>query len=293
MVDVLGGLMTLAELFALSLVIGVVAPLAGVGGGVLFTPILLGFTDIHPDLVRATGLAIATYSSIMAGTTFFKQRLSPFKLVVLASAILMPGAIVGAQVGVYITATMGTWGSGFVRTVLGVVMFAVVTLLLLKRIDWPEARCDDKLVRVFGLEYFYHEKTLGKEVRYCPRRVGLGLFLLFFVGFASGFFGLGAAWALIPIYNLVMSLPLKVAAATANTSIAIADSAALWVYIHGGKIYPEIYIAGALAVILGAKIGARLMLIAPTRPIRLLIIGIMIFNGIQLIMRGLKEMGVV
>jgi len=41
-----------------------------------------------------------------------------------------------------------------------------------------------------------------------------------------------------------MSLPLKVAAAAANTSIAIADSAALWMYIHGGKIYPEIYIAG-------------------------------------------------
>ena len=84
------GALMLLGLFALSFGIGVVGTLAGVGGGVLFTPVMLGFTDLHPDLVRAAGLAIACYSSIMAGVTFFKQRIAPFRFILLVSAVLLP-----------------------------------------------------------------------------------------------------------------------------------------------------------------------------------------------------------
>jgi uncharacterized membrane protein YfcA len=112
------------------------------------------------------------------------------------------------------------------------------------------------------------------------------------VGFGSGFFGLGAAWALIPIYNLVMRLPLKVTAASAKASLAIADTGALWVYTHDGKTYPEIVITAALAVILGAYLGAKLLLKARVEFVRWLILAIMAFNGIQLLTRGLAEMGI-
>ena len=121
----------------------------------------------------------------------------------------------------------------------------------------------------------------------------MGLSLLALVGFGSGFFGLGAAWALIPIYNLVMGLPLKVTAASAKASLAIADTGALWVYTHDGKTYPEIIITAALAVILGAYLGAKLLLKARVEFVRWVILAIMAFNGIQLLTRGLAEMGLV
>jgi uncharacterized membrane protein YfcA len=285
------GVLVLLGLFALSFGIGVVAPLAGVGGGVLFTPVMLGFTNLHPDLVRATGLAIACYSSIMAGVTFFKQRIAPFRFILLVSTVLLPSAIVGAQAGIYVTA-LGKWGQGLVRASLGALMFIVLALLLVKRLDWPEPRCSGRVVEVLGLRYIYFEKTLGREVEYCPSRLGIGLPLLALVGFGSGFFGLGAAWALIPIYNLVMRLPLKVTAASASASLAIADTGALWVYTHSEKMYPELVITAALAVLLGAQIGAKLLLKARVRFVRWLILAIMAFNGVQLLTRGLAEMGI-
>ena len=46
-------------LFAVSFAIGVVAVLAGVGGGVLFVPIVGGFFPFHLDFVRGAGLLLA------------------------------------------------------------------------------------------------------------------------------------------------------------------------------------------------------------------------------------------
>jgi len=51
-------------------------------------------------------------------------------------------------------------------------------------------------------------------------------------------------------------------------------------------------ITAALAVLLGAQIGAKLLLRARVGFVRWLILAIMAFNGVQLLTRGLAEMGI-
>jgi len=51
-------------------------------------------------------------------------------------------------------------------------------------------------------------------------------------------------------------------------------------------------ITAALAVLLGAQIGAKLLLRARVRFVRWLILAIMAFNGVQLLTRGLAEIGI-
>ena len=46
-------------LFVLSLALGVLAVVAGVGGGVLFVPIVSGFFPFHLDFVRGARLSAA------------------------------------------------------------------------------------------------------------------------------------------------------------------------------------------------------------------------------------------
>lgn len=46
-------------LFVFTFVLGIVAVLGGVGGGVLYVPIVSGFFPFHLDFVRATGLLVA------------------------------------------------------------------------------------------------------------------------------------------------------------------------------------------------------------------------------------------
>ena len=53
-------------LFAAGLAMGVVAVLAGVGGGVLFVPLVGAFFPFHLDFVRAGGLLLALTGSLAA-----------------------------------------------------------------------------------------------------------------------------------------------------------------------------------------------------------------------------------
>ncbi|MGH8725046.1 MAG: hypothetical protein ACREU1_09325, partial [Burkholderiales bacterium] len=51
-------------LFALTYLLGVVAVVAGIGGGVLFVPIVGSFFPFHLDFVRGAGLVLALAGSI-------------------------------------------------------------------------------------------------------------------------------------------------------------------------------------------------------------------------------------
>ena len=49
------------------LALGVVAVLTGVGGGVLFVPIVGAFFPFHLDFVRGAGLLLAAASGLLVG----------------------------------------------------------------------------------------------------------------------------------------------------------------------------------------------------------------------------------
>src|SRR2546427_10265069 len=59
-------------LFAVSFIIGIVAALAGVGGGVLFVPIVGSFFPFHLDFVRGVGLLFALSRTLAAGPVLLR-----------------------------------------------------------------------------------------------------------------------------------------------------------------------------------------------------------------------------
>ena len=66
------------------------------------------------------------------------------------------------------------------------------------------------------------------EVR--RERTAWGLAAVFGVGLVSGVFRVGG-WALVPVFNLVMGVPLKVAVAYSEVAVAFGDAAA---YLSAG-----------------------------------------------------------
>ncbi len=60
---------------------------------------------------------------------------------------------------------------------------------------------------------------------------GVGPAAVFGVGLVSGVFGVGGGWALVPVFNLVMGLLLKVA--YSETTTALGDAAASDVPLGG------------------------------------------------------------
>ena len=87
------------SLFVVSFSLGVVAVLGGVGGGVLYVPIVSGFFPFHLDFVRGAGLLVALAGALAAGPGLLKKGMADLRLSIPVALIASSSAIVGAMVG--------------------------------------------------------------------------------------------------------------------------------------------------------------------------------------------------
>ena len=160
------------------------------------------------------------------------------------------GAFLGARLGLFLAGVEG--GRRAVEVGLGVLLLLVVFVLLGRRVEWPPRRVDRLAVRLGFVGEFW-EESLGSVVRCGAGRTAWGLAATFGVGLVSGVFGVGGGWALVPVFNLVMGLPLKVAVACSEATIALGDAAAA-MYLSAGL---RLLVSTQVGVALGAFLGAR------------------------------------
>jgi uncharacterized membrane protein YfcA len=276
------------------IVIGIVAVLGGVGGGVVFTPLMMGFTPIDSFIIRATGLFIAMCGSLVASRPFLRRGLANMRLLLFAGVPYSIAAVAGALLAGYVQATMGETGDAAIRLSLGILVIGLGLLILLggRRVEYPEVKNVDGFTQRLALAMSYYEESLGKVVNYKVKRAPVGILLFCGVGLVSGLFGVGAGWAMVPVYNLVMLTPLKVAAASSKVLIALGDSGAIWPYMTSGGIFPLFVVPCMIGLVIGTIIGARIMLKVKAGFIRWLVIAVMFASGVKLIIDGLDRFGI-
>src|SRR5688500_13067289 len=86
-------------LFAVSFAIGAVAVVAGVGGGVLFVPIVGGFFPFHLDFVRGAGLLLALCGALSAGPSLLRSGTASLRLAMPLALVGSAASIGGALIG--------------------------------------------------------------------------------------------------------------------------------------------------------------------------------------------------
>jgi uncharacterized membrane protein YfcA len=268
-------------LFLVTLALGIVAVVGGLGGGTIFVPIVSGFFPFHLDFVRAAGLMVALSGALAAGPELLRRNLADLRLALPVALVTSGAAIVGAKIGLALPTRPLQVALG------GIVIAIMLVMLLARRAEFPEVSAGDRLSRVLGITGVYHEASLGRLVEWQVRRMwpALGLFVL--IGLMAGMFGIGAGWANVPVLNLVMGAPLKVAAGTSVFLLATTDTAAAWVYIHEGAVLPMIVVPSVMGTMIGARIGVRILAIARPRSIRAIVVSVLAFAGVRLLLKGL------
>lgn len=268
-------------LLVLTFIMGILAALGGVGGGVLYVPIVSGFFPFHLDFVRGAGLLVALAGALAAGPGFLKMNLASLRLAIPVALIASTCAIAGAMVGLALP-------TNIVQTALGATILGIVLLMMMaKKSEFPEVKQADRLssaLRIYGV---YTEASLGREINWKIHRTVPGLLLFIGVGFAAGMFGLGAGWANVPVLNLVMGVPLKVSVATSKFLLSITDTSAAWIYINKGAVIPMMVVPSLVGIMLGSMIGVRLLRVAKPTFVRKIVIGILLFAGLKAITKGL------
>jgi uncharacterized membrane protein YfcA len=267
-------------LFAVTFLLGVVSVVAGIGGGVLFVPIVGGFFPFHLDFVRGAGLVLALAGTLAAGPLLLRSQLASLRLVMPLALAGSVASLAGAVIGLALPTDL-------VQVALGVVVIAVALLI------WRSKSADvinaesDALGAALRLEGRYDDPAARMQVDWRTRRTAAGIASFAGIGFFGGVFGLGAGFANVPALNLLMAAPLKVAVGSSGLVISIINSSAAWVYINRGALLPALAVPSILGVMLGSRIGARLLRVTPAAVVRRMVIVVMLLAGTRALLRGL------
>lgn len=262
-------------------VLGIIAVLAGVGGGVLFVPLVSGFFPFHLDFVRGTGLLVALAGALAAGPGLLKRNLASLRLALPVALIASACAIGGAFLGLALPTNV-------IQLCLGAtILFIAVLLLTSKNVVRPTVTKQDALGLALGMNGCYFEASTNEAVEWKTHRTLAGLLLFILVGVMAGMFGLGAGWANVPVLNLLMGAPLKVAVGTSKFLLSITDTSAAWVYLNQGCVIPLMAIPSIIGLMLGSFVGVKLLAVAKPKFIRYMVIGVLIFAGGKALLKGL------
>ena len=268
-------------LFITCFFLGIVAVPSGVGGGVLFVPIVGGFFPFHLDFVRGAGLLVALASALAAGPSLLRIGLADLRLALPLAVLASASSIMGAMIGLAIPAAL-------VQIALGITILGIVILMsLAKKSEFPEVAKPDRLSTALAMHGIYHDASQRKDIHWQVHRTPLGLLLFLGIGFLAGLFGMGAGWANVPVLNLLMGAPLKVSAGTSSFILTLVDSSAAWIYLNKGAVLAMIAVPSVIGMMLGALIGARLLNVLKASVVRKLVISLLLFAGLRALLKGL------
>jgi hypothetical protein len=268
-------------LFALTFAMGIVAVLAGVGGGVLFVPIVGAFFPFHLDFVRAAGLLLALTTALSAAPALLRHGLASVRLGLPLTLISSVTSILGALLGLALPTQA-------LQAALGLLILGIAVLM------WrsggsvhPEVRKPDALGSALGMHGIYHDPALARDVDWKVHRTASGFFAFAGIGVVAGMFGLGAGWANVPALNLLMGVPLKLAVGTSGFVLIGGATSASWIYLQRGAVLPLLVVPSVLGAIIGAKLGVHLLRGAKPAFVRRMVLTLLFIAGLRALLKGL------
>ncbi len=265
-------------------VLGIIAVLAGVGGGVLYVPLVSGFFPFHIDFVRGAGLMVALAGALAAGPGLLRRNLASLRLALPMALVASASSIGGALLGLYLSEL----DPNILQICLGATIMGIAILLLCsKNSARPVITKQDAIGIALGIGGTYFDEASQEKVKWITHRTLLGLVTFIFIGVLAGMFGLGAGWANVPVLNLLMGAPLKVAVGTSKFLLSITDTSAAWIYLNKGCVIPLMAVPSIIGLMLGSFVGVKLLAIAKPKFIRYMVIGVLLFSGAKAIDKGL------
>ncbi len=264
--------------FALSIVAGTVGALLGLGGGIIVVPTLTLLLGIDIRLAIGASIVAVIATSSGAAATYLRDEVSNLRLGMFLETSTAAGALIGAIVG-------GLVDPGWLYIAFALVLLGGAAAMW-RHTDarTPVAGSDDLADR-FALHGTLRERD-GSVTRYAVRRTRLGLAVSGAAGVISGLLGVGGGIIKVPLMHLAMGVPMRAATATSNLMIGVTAAASASVFLTRGQVDPVIVAPVMLGVVIGARIGARLLPFARGSQLRAAFTVVLVIVAVQMIQRG-------
>lgn len=260
-----------------SFVAGFLGALTGLGGGVVIVPLLA--LVFHVDMRYAIGASLVSVIATSSGAAaaYVREGYSNMRIGMFLEIATTIGAIVGALIATHVSTST-------IAIVFGFVLLYSAYLSVRTQPPHPVERRRDPLAVALHLDGDYPTPQ-GKQP-YTVHRIPLGFGLMFGAGTLSGLLGIGSGAVKVLAMDQAMLIPFKVSTTTSNFMIGVTAAASAGLYLARGYIDPGIAMPVVLGALAGSMVGAKVLVKARTKSLRLVFSAVIVGLGLEMIFNG-------
>ena len=261
-------------------VAGFLGALTGLGGGVVIVPLLTVLMGVDIRYAIGASLVSVIATSSGAAAAYVKEGFTNMRIGMFLEIATTVGAISGAFIATAVSTSA-------IAIVFGLVL--IFSAYLASR-EHQEAEAADesgpiaKRLRLDGTV-----PTSQGLKAYHVRRVPAGFGLMFIAGVLSGLLGIGSGALKVLAMDQVMRIPFKVSTTTSNFMIGVTAAASAGVYLGRGYIDPGLAMPVMLGVLLGVLLGAKVLVGARVKTLRIVFALVIAVLGIEMIFYGVHN----
>jgi uncharacterized protein len=273
-----------AWLFIIAVATSALGGALGMASGIFIVPVLVTFGGVGIRTAVAASIVSVVACSCGSAAAFLRAGLTNIRVAIVLETATTLGALTGVFIG-------GLLPASFLFLLLAFILLLSARQMLARRresvqVTGPEQVDSSDWATILRLHSSYPDVTLGRDVSYRVHRVPLGLGLMYGAGLISALLGIGSGVLKIPAMDSALRLPIKVSSATSNFMIGVTAAASGVAYFALGEIHPDV--AGPVAVgsVIGALLGARLLMTMSGDRLRLAFVAVLILLAAQMLLEA-------
>lgn len=258
---------------------GTYGVIVGAGGGIVIVPLLLVFSDMQPQIVAGTSLALVSVNSISGTLVYRRLGLIDYRSGVSFAVAAIPGSVIAPIV-------LKSVGADFFQIIFGFLLIITAIHILVYRGEPSDPSSEISTPTPKHNVTRSISTSKGETFQYGFNEV-LAISFNVILGFISSFFGTGGGFLRMPVLVTAFSFPVRVAAATSIFALSISASVGTFIHSFVGHVdwYP-VFVWTGFGLLLGGQVGARLAPVIKVAWIVRMLVLLLMAMGIRVIAQG-------
>ena len=263
-----------------SFLAGFLGALTGLGGGVVIVPLLT--LALGVDIKYAIGASIVSVIATSSGAAaaYVKEGMTNIRVGMFLEMATASGAIFGVMIASYLPTDV-------IFVLFGLILLFSAIMMFKKKESFSQKHKESFLASCLKLNGSY-PSAQGVQ-KYTVHRVIGGFAMMCVAGTLSGLLGIGSGALKVIGMDNIMRIPFKVSTTTSNFMIGVTAAASALILWQRGQINPNIAMPVTLGVVLGATLGAKILMRTKTSKLKLIFAIVVTFLALQMIYKGLSS----
>lgn len=257
---------------------GFIGSLSGLGGGIIIIPLLTVVLGVDIHLAIGTALVSVIATSSGSASAYVKEGITNMRLGIFLEIATTLGAVGGALLSAIAP-------TSFIAVLFGLTLI-FSSLNSLRKKQEHIVLDSSNLAKTLKLNSTYPAQN-GEIITYGTKNVIGGFSMMGIAGMMSGLLGIGSGAFKVIAMDNIMRIPFKVSTTTSNFMMGVTAMASSVIYIQKGYIEPGICMPVVIGVLFGAMAGAKVLVKANPKKLRIFFAILIFVLAINMIYNGL------